>query len=217
MNGLEFIKSKQQNWAKRKGFELAGGTIPNKGEKNYLSDLANNLFEPLTEENVKRFDSGDGNETKDYKTRLAKMKALHSSSAIVVNLFQYWQEKDPCSLLNACRLTSKIDRIDGYMFKNIGSDSPIEIRIPNIEIRFEEQFEFAEDKHLFPHVSNIDVSFIHDMSDIAIESKFSEPYGNRKLNGLKRKYIDDISFGTVCLICMNWQKKYLPIITNFDI
>ena len=61
MNGLEFIKSKQQNWAKRKGFELAGGTIPNKGEKNYLSDLANNLFEPLTEENVKRFDSGDGN------------------------------------------------------------------------------------------------------------------------------------------------------------
>ena len=33
MNGLEFIKSKQQNWAKRKGFELVGGTIPNKGEK----------------------------------------------------------------------------------------------------------------------------------------------------------------------------------------
>ena len=194
MNGLEFIKSKQQNWARRKGFELVGGTIPNKGEKNYLSDLANNLFEPLTEENVKSFDSGAGNETKDCKTRLAKMKALHSSSAIVVNLFQYWQEKDPCPLLNACRLTSKTDRIDGYMFKNIGSDSPVEIRIPNIEIRFEEQFEICKDKHLFPRVPNIDVIIYSRYADIAIESKFLEPYDNRKHKGLKQKYIDDISF-----------------------
>ena len=44
MNGLDFIKSKQQSWAKRKNFNLLGGTIPNKGEKNYLYSLADNLF-----------------------------------------------------------------------------------------------------------------------------------------------------------------------------
>ena len=48
MNGLDFIKSKQQSWAKRKNFNLLGGTIPNKGEKNYLYSLADNLFEPHT-------------------------------------------------------------------------------------------------------------------------------------------------------------------------
>ena len=52
MNGLDFIKSKQQSWAKRKNFNLLGGTIPNKGEKNYLYSLADNLFEPLSKENL---------------------------------------------------------------------------------------------------------------------------------------------------------------------
>ena len=46
MNGVEFIKSKQRSWAKRKSFELVGGTIPNKGEKNYLNNLSDNLFNP---------------------------------------------------------------------------------------------------------------------------------------------------------------------------
>ena len=80
------------------------------------------------------------------------------------------------------------------MFKNIGSDSPVEIRIPNIEIRFEEQFEICKDKHLFPRVPNIDVIIYSRYADIAIESKFLEPYDNRKHKGLKQKYIDDISF-----------------------
>jgi len=44
MNGLEFIKSKQQNWASRKGFKLVAGTIPDRGEKNYLYSLTDNLF-----------------------------------------------------------------------------------------------------------------------------------------------------------------------------
>lgn len=33
MKGHRFIKSKQQSWAKRKGFNVMGGTIPDKGEK----------------------------------------------------------------------------------------------------------------------------------------------------------------------------------------
>lgn len=86
MRGLEFIKSKQQSWAQRNNFELIGGTKNNKGETNYLHSLANNLFEQLTPQNLTYYNSGDGHETRDSKTRLAKMKAIHSSSAIVVNL-----------------------------------------------------------------------------------------------------------------------------------
>ena len=194
MNGLDFIKSKQQSWAKRKNFNLLGGTIPNKGEKNYLYSLADNLFEPLSKENLDSYNSGDGNETKDSKTRLAKMKALHSSSAIVVNLFQYWQGKDVCPILNACKLTSRTTKV-GYLIKNVGSVSPEKIPIIpsplNYEIKFEEQFEISEDKSQFPHSPNIDVVIYTPLSTIGIESKFTEPYSSRKHGGLKQKYVEN--------------------------
>lgn len=132
MNGLDFIKSKQQSWAKRKGFNAVGGTLPGRGEANYLPDLTDNLFEPLSEGNLLSFQKGNGNETKDSKTRLAKMKALHSSSAIVVNLFQYWQGKDVCPILKACKLTSRTGKVD-YLIKNAGS-VPSE-KIPQILLR----------------------------------------------------------------------------------
>lgn len=197
MNGLDFIKSKQQSWAKRKGFNLLGGTIPNKGEKNYLYSLADNLFKPLSKENLDSYNSGDGNETKDSKTRLAKMKALHSSSAIVVNLFQYWQGKDVCPILNACKLTSRTNGV-GSLIKNIGSISfeknSIVTSPLNYEIRFEDQFEICEDKSQFPHSPNIDVVIYTPLSTIGIESKFTEPYSSRKHGGLKQKYVENLSF-----------------------
>lgn len=219
MNGVEFIKSKQRSWAKRKGFELVGGTIPNKGEKNYLNNLSDNLFEDLTQESIKCYQSGDGNETKDSKTRLAKMKALHSSSAIVVNLFQYWQGKDICPILNACKLTSRSNKV-GYLIKNIGSASPQEISvIPspfNCEIKFEEQFEICSDKSQFPHSPNIDVVISTSLSDIAIESKFTEPYGNRKHEGLKQKYVENVSFWNGLPNLYELAKEISPNDTKFQ-
>lgn len=219
MNGVEFIKSKQRSWAKRKGFELVGGTIPNKGEKNYLNNLSDNLFEDLTQESIKCYQSGDGNETKDSKTRLAKMKALHSSSAIVVNLFQYWQGKDICPILNACKLTSRSNKV-GYLIKNIGSASPQEISvIPspfNCEIKFEEQFEICSDKSQFPHSPNIDVVISTSLSDVAIESKFTEPYGNRKHEGLKQKYVENVSFWNGLPNLYELAKEISPDDTKFQ-
>lgn len=192
MNGLDFIKSKQQSWAKRKGFNVVGGTIPNRGEANYLPNLTDNLFEPLSKGNLLSYQKGDGNETKDSKTRLAKMKALHSSSAIVVNLFQYWQGKDVCPILNACKLTSRTTKV-GYLIKNVGSVSPEKIPIIpsplNYEIKFEEQFEISEDKSQFPHSPNIDVVIYTPLSTIGIESKFTEPYSSRKHGGLDPKCV----------------------------
>lgn len=191
MTGLEFIKSKQQSWARRKGFELIGGTIPNKGEKNYLDVLTDNLFEYLSKESLDCYNSGDGNETKDGKTRLAKMKALHSSSAIVVNLFQYWQNKDVYPIVYACGLCSKEpSKID----VTVESQSTSENDSKN-KIKFEEKFEISEDRSQFPYSPNIDI-VIKDFQPIvyAIESKFTEPYNSRKQSGIKQKYIDNTSF-----------------------
>jgi len=199
MVGLEFIKSKQQSWAKRRGIELVGSTIPNRGEKNYSHNLTNNLFEQLTKESLGSYKSGDGGETKDTKTRLAKMKAFHSSSAIVVNLFQYWQNKDIYPILYASKLSTK--RLSGtdFMIEKINFQQAkahpiLRDRFEN-KIRFEEKFEISEDKSQFPHSPNIDVVIKDSQSRVyAIESKFTEPYNSRKHEGIKQKYIENISF-----------------------
>lgn len=196
MNGLDFIKSKQQSWAKRKGFNAVGGTLLGRGEANYLPDLTDNLFEPLSEGNLLSFQKGNGNETKDSKTRLAKMKALHSSSAIVVNLFQYWQGKDVCPILKACKLTSRTGKVD-YLIKNVGSvppeKNPTIPSPPDYEIKFEEKCKISRDRARFPHSPNIDVVIYTQRATIGIESKFAEPYGSRKHGGLKQKYVENLS------------------------
>lgn len=181
MNGLKYIQAKQQNWAKRKGLELFGGTIPNEGEKNYLNSITANIFnQQLSEETYKNFKEGDGSETKDSKTRLAKMKALHSSSALPVNVFQYWQNKDTYPITYACKLCAKREAIENIsVIKGIS---------------FEQKFEISPDKNLFPRSPNLDVVIENSKKWIyAIESKFTEPY-KKKQKGLSDRYTSDESF-----------------------
>ena len=174
MNGITYIQAKQQNWAKRKDLELLGGTIPNEGEKNYVNCIDKNIFnQKLSAETDKNFKEGDGNETKDGETRLAKMKALHSSSALPVNVFQYWQEKDASSILYACRLINR---------RPFNSDT-----LPNA-VRFEQKFEICDNKKDFPKKPNLDVVIEYEHNVYAIESKFTEPY-NGKPKGLRKVYI----------------------------
>jgi hypothetical protein len=179
MNGKKYIKAKQRIWAKRKGFELTGGTKPKRGEKNYVDDIALNIFnKKLSSETLQDFKKGDGNETKDSKTRLAKMKALHSSSALPVNVFQYWQEKDVSAILSACKLINR---------RPFNSDT-----LPNA-VRFEQKFEISKDKKLFPKAPNLDVVIEYNNRVFAIESKFTEPY-KKKQKGLSERYTSDKSF-----------------------
>jgi hypothetical protein len=188
MNGLTYIKSKQRNWAIRQGYDLVGGTIPNKGEKNYLDNLTDNLFgENISKESKNDYNSGDGNETKDGLKRLAKMKAVHSSSAIVVNVFQYWQKKDIYPIVYACKLCSK----------NAYERYDIPINASKNRVKFEQKFEISKDKNAFPRSPNIDIVINHlnpnNTEIYAIESKFTEPY-YKNHSGLKEKYIDNTLF-----------------------
>ena len=103
MNGKDYIMLKQRRWAKRNGLGLLPGAVGRDDiEKNYLSDVALNLFEPLSEASLASFEKGDGNEMKDGEKRLAKIKAIHSSAAIAVNLFQYWCNGGAYSVFVAC-------------------------------------------------------------------------------------------------------------------
>lgn len=179
MNGKKYIKAKQRIWGKSEGHKLTGGTKPKKGEKNYVDDIALNIFnQKLSSETLQDFKKGDGNETKDTNTRLAKMKALHSSAALPVNVFQYWQEKDVSPILYACKLINK---------RPFNPDA-----LPN-DVRFEQKFEISKDKKLFPKSPNLDVVIVNDGKLFAIESKFTEPY-KKKQKGLSERYTSNKSF-----------------------
>lgn len=189
MKGLKFIKQKQRCWAQRHGAELVSGTIGADGEKNYLQDIGKNLFEPLTAESAGFYSAGDGGETRDTGRNLAKMKAVHSSSAIVVNLFQYWQGKDVSCLLHALKASGRPQAAT----ESRNMDSPSAEN--TAAIKFEQKFRICDDTDTFPRPANIDVVIEDARCHIAIESKFTEPYRGSH-GGLREAYLDSESLWT---------------------
>ena len=194
MKAKQYIKQKQVAWALRKGYDLVSGSIGKNGEMSYLQNVDDNLFVPLTEEIAKSYKKGDGDELADSKTRLAKMKATHSSSAIVVNLFQYWMGKDASPLLYALSLISKPK--SDFLIENISSNSPRVVEIPPkqyiVNFSFEKQYRIHDDHKRFPRSANLDVCFEHSLCNIAIESKFTEPYRGRH-KSLRNVYLEEES------------------------
>lgn len=169
MNANEYILTKQSQWAQNQGIELIGSKI-DRGRKLYTTDLDTNLFEPLSESTRNDFLGGDGGELSGYP---AKMQALHSSSALGVNIFQYWDSIQDVSAIaqhcSFCRKTTSVSK----------------------EISFEVKYSIDD---RFQYGPNIDVVIKNDPSArykvFAIECKFSEAYGGRGHSGLKEKYLD---------------------------
>jgi len=116
----------------------------------------------------------DGSELIGTPNSPAKMQAVHSSSALAVNVFQYWMKKERVPLIAAaCRLCRKGSKVSN-------------------RIVFEEKYPI--DNKIFRFPPNIDV-VIHNSDKtkykrFAIESKFSEAYSSRGDHGLKTPYID---------------------------
>ena len=130
MNARDYIITRQIQWAHRQGIVLQGSE-GDRGNSAYTTKLCDNLFEPLTDETRAAFYSGDGNELKSAGLRVPKMQALHSSSALVVNVFQYWQRVDEVAVMAAaCGLCNA---------KNTRS----------MKLKFERRFEIAKN---FPYL-----------------------------------------------------------------
>lgn len=173
MNGFNYIFTKQIIWANRHKIKLDGSKIT-EGRPAYTKILDENLFEPLLIETKNEIDKGDGGELKCDGNHAAKICAVHSSSAIGVNIFQYWKNKNIPDLAYSLGLCSK------------GNNSAL-------EIHFEQKFEIS---NKFRYCPNIDVVINNNVNDIikvfGIECKFSEAYSSRKHPGLKEKYINEI-------------------------
>jgi len=173
LNGYEYIVRKQIAWAKREGIPLVGSQ-GERGRPTYVPQLDMNLFRPLLPEVRQAFSEGDGGELA-AKGEPAKMQALHSSSALAVNVFQYWKQIAEVPVIAAaCGLCQP------------GSTSAQ-------DLVFEEKYPVNE---AFEKSPNIDV-VIHNREGsrirrLAIECKFSEAYGNRHSDkGLKTRYLEE--------------------------
>jgi len=176
MRAYEYILSKQTQWALNRGIPLIGSK-GRRGRPAYTPELDQNLFEPLEPTVRECFVQGDGNEIIGCIDSPSKMQAVHSSSALSVNIFQYWQKINQASVIAAA---------SGFCRKGSNASQRIvfEDKYP-IDIKF--QFS-----------PNIDVVFWNSESSrfkrFAVECKFSEAYGSQGHSGLKPEYM---SLGTV--------------------
>lgn len=148
------VRAQQRKWA------AAGGqTLDNAG---YCSTHDENLFIPLEGGTLYDFNQGDGGEVGRAGKR-GKLQAVHSSSALACNVFDYWRGRDGGPLARALRLGSDI-----------------------AEIKFEQKFPTG----VSPRSPNLDVVLtLTDGSLTAVESKFLEPYGaSAKKKTIQEKY-----------------------------
>lgn len=169
MKAYEYILSKQTQWALNNNIKLVGSKAV-RGRPAYTKRLRENLFEPLHPSVRKCFKAGDGGELIGYPS---KMQAIHSSSALGVNIFQYWLKVNQIpKIAAACGLCNKSNKSSN-------------------NIMFETKYEISKK---FAFGPNIDVTIENSPESkfkvFAVECKFSEAYSSRRHSGLKQKYFD---------------------------
>lgn len=171
MKAHEHIISKQTQWALNRGIPLIGSE-GRRGRLAYTPELNQNLFESLDSDVCESFAKADGHEISGSPCRPAKMQAVHSSSALSVNVFQYWQKRinQVSVIATACGFCRNGENVSQ-------------------KIVFEDKYPI---KNSFKIPPNIDVVFRNSDSSqfkrFAVECKFSEAYSPHK--GLKHEYTD---------------------------
>jgi len=151
---LQLISKQQQQWAQECGIEF--------DNDGYTLNLSDNLYKPLISDAEVEFGLGKGGELGN-STKRGKMQALHSSSALVVNVFQYWRE---------------IDRVD-VIAKALGIHDEL------TTMKFEQTYPTCL-RGIPPH---LDVQLSNGDLRVAIESKFTEIYHRHTRRELKDTYI----------------------------
>lgn len=150
------VTAQQKSWATAAGIEFDAA--------GYALALDDNLAVPLSKDTRAEFAAGDGREMGEDGTR-GKMQALHSSSALACNVFEYWRHGDKRPLAEALGVGAGISSVE-----------------------FEHKFA----TRLRGNAPNLDVVLgLSDDSIVAIESKFLEPYSSPHASGFKPKYFED--------------------------
>lgn len=149
----DLIADYQSRWATEHKIPLAG---------HYMKTLEDNLFDnalhPLTR---KEYQEGKGHELEGKR---AHMKALHSSSALVVNVFDHWRRQDRIQdIARCCGAEGVISRME-----------------------FEKTHPIKRVTRTPPH---LDVEFT-GRTPLAIESKFTETYHLKTRRDNKDTHLD---------------------------
>lgn len=150
------IKEEQRRWADARNIKREGDSVV---------VLENNLYQSLTPQTRAQYEGGDGDELGQDGKR-GKLFALRSSSALVCNVFDYWQGRVLAPALNALQISEEANELAfEQKFKTgLGGKSP------NLDVVFRR-------KDTSGHVT-------------AIESKFSEPYDERDKKGFVSSYFE---------------------------
>ena len=156
------IKEHQKVWANNNGINIKG---------LYCENVCANIYSgKLLNEVKSRFKKANGNELIDSDK--AKMRALHSSSAFCVNVFQYLLENEMLDIASD---------VLGFKLNPLKEKGGFECKFP---------IKGTKTGNRFP--ANLDFVIEGAKELIAIESKFTEPYG--KVSGdsrlLKQSYLD---------------------------
>lgn len=76
--------------------------------RGYMPSVEENLCQPLSSAAVLAFQEADGGELEEMPHRPAKMRALLSSAALAVNIFDYWTARERHPLQRALSLAEPI-------------------------------------------------------------------------------------------------------------
>jgi hypothetical protein len=119
-------------------------------DDGYCRQLNDNLFQPLSACTRRELERGDGAELGGFGRR-GKLQALHSSAALACNVFDYWRGRDLAVLQAAFGINGQL-----------------------CGLAFEQKFPTG-----LPGKSpNLDVVLYSARGEhVAVESKFTEPYG----------------------------------------
>jgi hypothetical protein len=148
------IISQQREWALQRNIPF--------DDKGYVTDLEANLFLPLCKDTESDFSKGRGDEL-GIAGGHGKMKALHSSSALAVNFFEYWRQNSQFHFIaQACGFKGNAT---GMRFEAT-HDTPIS-STPHLDLEF---------------TSN-------DNQVLAVESKFTETYRYHTRRKIKDMYL----------------------------
>jgi len=144
MTPLNTIRARQRAWAERNGRAL--------DKDGYCTCADDNIFERLSDAARKDFDRADGGEL-GRRGKRGKIRAVHSSSALACNWFDYWRHRDLRPLSKAFGMPVPFSKL--ALEQNFSTG--LRGKGPNLDVLLT-----ADDGSLF-----------------AIESKFAESYPSR--------------------------------------
>jgi len=181
------LVKRQESWASKHGIILQKELDEKNREALRTMDISTNLFNKISDKTYKEINMGDGNEIKT-----GKIRSLHSSCALAVNLFDYWRDKKDSTVLLALKALNNSLTID----------------LKSINLSFEKKFVIDKNRR-----ANIDVCYEYN-SDIIIglEVKYTENYfsdsDNEKTGKVRDKWNE---FNNNCLTNVSIWEGLTPL------